>query len=125
MALAERLARVQLAAIHQPGRLLAARAGAGGTVLLLMAATLAGTQGWGCWLLAAIIPAAMTALIRERRVLRRRGEPAPVWLASLDGLIWAFAPAALVGSWLGGIALMAAYAVGSFAYVQHRVIGED
>ncbi|TVV73105.1 hypothetical protein [Sphingomonas solaris] len=121
-AIATRLADIRLATIARAGALTAARALGATLALLLLAADLATTAGWGCTLLAAIVPAAMLALRREAAILARFDPvPPPIWLASLDGLVWAFLPAAIAGSWLGGIALVASYAAGSFAFVQHRL----
>ena len=119
-AAAGRLAAVRLTASHRPARLHAIRAAAAAGALLLLGADLSAARGWGCWLLGFVALGAMAALTRERRIW---GEgDAPLWLASLDGMIWLFAIGALSGSWLGAIALVTAYATGSFAFVQDRIL---
>ncbi|MET0269350.1 MAG: hypothetical protein ABW173_02875 [Sphingomonas sp.] len=122
-AIAARLAAVRLAAIGRARAIAIVRAGGAALVLALLGADLAQSAGWGCLLLALLVPLAMAALLRERTVLGLVDEArAPPWLASLDGMIWAFLPVAIIGEWLGGIALLAGYAAVSFAYVQHRVL---
>lgn len=123
-ALAARLAAVRLGGIPG-GRLFAhGRAGGAALALALLGADLAEAGGgWGCLLLALLTPPLMLALGREALILDRLGgPPPPPWLASLDGLIWAFLPAAMLGAWLGGVAMAAGYAAASFAFVQHRAV---
>lgn len=121
-ALAERLAGARLAPLRWAQAFLAARAGVSLLALLALANGLASEAGWGVWLIALAIPLTMAALWNERRILRQLpGDPAPLWIASLDGLIWALLPFALIGGWLLGMVALAAYAMLSFATVQRAV----
>ncbi|WP_231639396.1 hypothetical protein [Sphingomonas profundi] len=122
-ALAVRLAEIRLVA-YDVRRLHVVRSIGAAVALLLLGGDLAATQGWGCWLLACAVPLGMAALSRERRILALVDErPAPLWLASLDGLIWIALPVAVAGPWLAMVAVVAAYALASFAVVQQRVAG--
>ncbi len=122
LAIAGRLAAVRLAPVRR-GRLLArARTGAAGLALSLLGADLAQTGGWGWLFLAMLVLPLMAALAREGDNLARLEGVSPPWIASPDGLIWAFLPAAILGYWEGGVALAASYAAASFALVQHRVM---
>lgn len=121
-ALAERLAGARLAPLRWAQAFLVARAGMSLLALLALASGVARAAGWGVWLIALAIPLAMAALINEQRVLKcLPGGPAPLWIASLDGLIWAMLPFALTGEWLTGMAALAIYAMLSFAVVQREV----
>lgn len=123
-ALAERLAGARLSPLQWAQAFLIARAGAAFTALLALTQGLVLEVGWGAWLVAGLVPLAMLALIGEQRVLKRLpGAMAPLWIASLDGLIWAMLPFALIGEWLAGLVALALYAMVSFAFVQREVAG--
>jgi type VI protein secretion system component VasK len=71
---------------------------------------------------AAIIVGGSVALEMERRIKARlTAHGGPLWLASVDGLIWAVAPFMLLGAMEAGLLALALYATGSFAYVQWRL----
>jgi len=118
-AVAHRLGAVKLAAIRR-GRLYdRLRAAAATGVLLAFAGLLAEQGGWGWWMVSAMTIAAMLALRNERAMLARTGgSSGPVWLASVDSLIWGFLPFAVIGEWRTGLAALALYALASFAFVQ-------
>lgn len=121
-AVAVRLAAVRLAAIRRQRLFEAIRTVGAVMALLLFVEPLAAQQGWGWWSIAALVIAAMAALSVERRIaVRLTGKIEPLWLASLDGLIWGFVPLALAGYWQAGVAVLAGYAILSFAFVQRRV----
>jgi len=123
-ALAERLAGARLSPLRWAHAFLVARAAAAFTALLALVESLALEMGWGVWLIAGLILLPMLALIGEQRILRRLpGGLAPLWIASLDGLIWAMLPFALTGKWLAGLVALALYAMASFAAVQREVAG--
>ena len=44
----------------------------------------------------------------------------PIWLASVDTLIWLMLPFAMIGHWDWGLAAITAYAAGSFGWVEGR-----
>jgi hypothetical protein len=120
-AVAGRLAAVRLASIRRQ-RLLEVIRTVGATVtLFLFIEPLAARQGWGWWSIAALLVAAMSALAVERRIAARlTGLAEPMWLISLDGMIWGFMPFALAGYWPAGIVALTGYAILSFAFVQRR-----
>jgi len=90
-------------------------AGAGLGVVGL-ARLLARTSGqWGWWLTGGLLIAAMLGLWAERRLSPVRP---PIWLASVDTAIWTMLPFAAFGHWDWGFAAVAAYAAGSFAWVE-------
>lgn len=70
---------------------------------------------WGWWVVGGLLVAAMLGLWAERRLSPNRP---PIWLASVDTLIWAMLPFAAFGHWDWGLAAVAAYAAGSFAWVE-------
>ena len=59
----------------------------------------------------------MLGLWAERRLSVRKP---PIWLVSVDTLIWAMLPFAASGHWDWGLAAATAYAAGSFAWVEWR-----
>jgi len=121
-AIAARLAIVRITHIHNRRLFDRLRGAAAGGALLAFAESIAADGGWGWWLIAGFVIAAMLATELEQamvnKVTRHRG---PIWLASLDGLIWGFLPFALLGEWKAGIAALAAYAALSFAYAQRTL----
>ena len=92
-------------------RLVGAGLGVAGLSRLL--ATASGQWGW--WLTGGLLVAAMLGLSAERRLSPARP---PIWLASVDTLIWAMLPFAAFGHWDWGLGAVAAYAAASFAWVE-------
>ena len=122
-AIAARLAAVRLSTIRRRAFFDAARAIAAAGALLALADDLAGQGGWGWWLVAGIMIAAMGALKGEQSLaMRLTGQAPSLWMASLDGLIWGFLPFAIVGDWQAGMAALAGYAALSFAFAQRRLL---
>lgn len=122
-AIAARLAAVRLSVIRRTGLFDAIRAVAAGGALLALAGSFAAPDRWGWWLVAGVTIAAMAALMGQKRLAARiAGQAAPIWAASLDGLVWGFLPFALWGDWRAGMWALAAYALLSFAYVQGRLL---
>jgi hypothetical protein len=70
---------------------------------------------WGWWLTCGILVAAVVGLWAERRLSSTRP---PIWLASVDTLIWAMLPFAALGHWDWGFSAITAYAAASFAWVE-------
>jgi hypothetical protein len=91
-------------------RICGAAVGAVGLARMLAAAT----GQWGWWLTGAVAIAAMLALWAERR---SSVVTPPLWLASVDTLVWAMLPFAAFGRWDWGLAATACYAAGSFAWM--------
>lgn len=121
-AVAGRLAAVRLASIRRQRLFETIRMIGAVMALLLFIEPLVAQQGWGWWSIAGLLIAAMTALAIERRIASGlTGMAEPLWLASLDGLIWGFVPFALAGYWPAGVVALAAYAILSFAFIQRRV----
>jgi hypothetical protein len=121
-AIAQRLAAMRLGLIRHQRLIETVRALAAGAALFAGAGFLAEAGGWGWWLVAAIIVGVTVALEMERRIKARlTGHGGPLWLASVDGLIWAVAPFMLLGAMEAGLLALALYATGSFAYVQWRL----
>lgn len=92
-----------------------ARHGAALTVLILLCRLLAGEGGWGWWMVAGLVPAALAGLSAlDPIVAAIRPMPPPRWLASADALLWLAPLLAVVGGWRWMLAALAAYAAGSF-----------
>lgn len=122
VAVAGRLAAVRLASIRRQGLFEGIRTIGAVMALLLFVEPLAAEQGWGWWCVVGLAIAVMAALAIERRIAAGLTFLAePIWLASLDGMIWGFLPFALAGHWPAGVAALAGYAIMSFAFVQRRV----
>jgi hypothetical protein len=120
-AVAVRLAAVRLALIRRQRLFETVRTIGAVIALLLFVEPLAAQQGWGWWIIAGLQLALMAALSVERRIAARlTGMAEPLWLASLDGMIWGFVPFALFGYWQAGLAALTGYAILSFAFVQWR-----
>jgi hypothetical protein len=120
-AVAGRLAAVRLAAIRRQRLFEGTRTVGAVMALLLFVEPLVAERGWGWWCIAGLAIAGMAALMIERRIaagLTLMAEP--IWLASLDGLIWGFLPFAVAGHWPAGVAALAGYAILSFIFVQRR-----
>ena len=76
---------------------------------------LASDGGWGWWMVAALIPAALAGLAALDPVVSAlRAQPAPRWLASADALAWTSPLLAVLGGWRWMVAALAAYATASF-----------
>lgn len=121
-AIAERLAAVRLSAVRRRKLFDTARALAAAGTLLAFSRSLAGQVGWGWWVLAWATIAAMLALkVEQGMAARVTGRAGPIWLASLDGMIWGFLPFALAGHWQAGIVALTGYAGLSFAFIQRRL----
>lgn len=120
-AVAARLAAVRLASIRRERLFETVRTIGAVMALLLFVELLADQQGWGWWIIAALLITVMVAFALERRIAARlTGMTEPLWLASLDGMIWGFAPFALAGYWPAGVAVLTGYAILSFIFVQRR-----
>lgn len=74
-----------------------------------------GSGQWGWWLTGGVLVAAMLGLSAERRLSPAKP---PIWLASVDTLIWAMLPFAAFGHWDWGMGAVTAYAAASFAWVE-------
>ncbi|MFC0307839.1 hypothetical protein ACFFIH_26150, partial [Rhizorhabdus histidinilytica] len=71
--------------------------------------------GWGWWLVAALLPAALAGTgALETMVAAIRPSPSPRWLASADALVWLAPAVAVLGGWRWMLAALTAYAVLSF-----------
>jgi hypothetical protein len=81
---------------------------------------LAPAFGWGMVLLAFTTLAFLLALGIETE---RRPEREKLFLAERKGMIWLMLPFALFGAWNVGLALLFAYAAGSFFWAQHQAHG--
>ena len=88
-----------------------ARQAGGLAVLLLLARMLDSEGGWGWWLVAGLLPAALLALdALEPIIAAIRPLPRPRWHASADALLWIAPPLALLGGWRWMLAGLTAYA---------------
>jgi len=74
-----------------------------------------GSGQWGWWLTGGVLVAAMLGLSAERRLSPAKP---PIWLASVDTLIWAMLPFAAFGHWDWGMGAVTGYAAASFAWVE-------
>jgi hypothetical protein len=90
----------------------------GVAALMALAITRAEDDGWGCVLLAGTTIAFLAALQFEMRGARVDGRGL---LAERTGMIWLYFPFALLGLWTAGLGALAAYAAGSFFWVQRQV----
>jgi hypothetical protein len=70
---------------------------------------------WGWWLTGGLLIASMIGLTAQRRLSAAKP---PIWLASVDTLIWAMLPFAIAGHWDWGLAATTAYSAGSFAWTE-------
>ena len=92
-----------------------ARHGAALAVLILLTRLLVAEGGWGWWLVAALVPAALAGLGGLDPIIRAiRPMALPRWLASADALVWSAPLLAVVGGWRWMLAALAAYAALSF-----------
>ena len=89
-----------------------------GAALLGLGYRLAAEQGWGTIVLALAALLFLLALGLETEDRRIKGE---AFLAEPKGMIWLMLPFAAFGLWQAGLAVLFAYAAGSFFWAQHRV----
>jgi hypothetical protein len=87
--------------------------GLGAAGLSRLLATVSGQWGW--WLTGALLVAAMLGLSAERRL--NPAKP-PIWLASVDTLIWAMLPFAAFSHWDWGLGAVTFYAVASLVWIE-------
>ena len=84
-------------------------------MLILLTRLLVAEGGWGWWLVAALVPAALAGLGGLDPIIRAiRPMALPRWLASADALVWSAPLLAVVGGWRWMLAALAAYAALSF-----------
>jgi hypothetical protein len=122
LAVAHRLAATRLAEVRRASLFGRLRDAAAAAALLALGYDLQATAGWGAMAVSVATIAAAAALAVERRTLTALRAPSPpIWLASVDGLIWAALPFAAAGQWLAGAVGASLYAAGSFFIVQRRV----
>jgi hypothetical protein len=92
-----------------------ARYAAAFAALLLLARLLSADGGWGWWLVAVIVPAALLGLAGLEPIVAAVGpRAAPRWQASADALVWIAPLLAVLGGWRWMLAALALYAVGCF-----------
>lgn len=91
-----------------------ARYAAALAALVLLARVLAGEGGWGWWLVAALVPAALLGLAALDPIMAAIRPLPSRALASGDALVWLAPLAAVLGGWRWMLAGVAAYAVVSF-----------
>jgi hypothetical protein len=87
--------------------------GLGAAGLSRLLATASGQWGW--WLTGGLLVAAMLGLAAERRLSPARP---PIWLASVDTLIWVMLPFAAFGHWDWGLGAVTLYAAASFVWIE-------
>ena len=87
--------------------------GLGAAGLSRLLATASGQWGW--WLTGGLLIAAMLGLAAERRLSPAKP---PIWLASVDTLIWAMLPFAAFGHWDWGLGAVTLYAAASFVWIE-------
>lgn len=122
LAVAHRLAATRLAEVRRASLFRRLRDGAAAAALLALGYDLQATFGWGATAVSVATITAVAALAAERRTLLALRAPSPpIWLANVDGLIWAALPFALAGQWLAGTVGASLYTAGSFFIVQRQV----
>lgn len=115
---AERLATLRMQPAGPRGWAAVLLPALGGIALLALGYALAETRGWGCVALAGAALAFMVALQVELE--GERGIDRTL-LAERKGLTWLLLPFALGGAWVTGLVALAAYAAGSFFWVQRLI----
>ncbi|MET0373700.1 MAG: hypothetical protein ABW128_05515 [Rhizorhabdus sp.] len=112
---ARRMARIWSATVT-PFRLTdLARNAALLATLVLLGRVLAAEGGWGWWMVAALVPAALLGVAALAPIVAAvRAPPAPRWLASPDALVWTAPLLAVLGGWRWMAAALAGYAMLSF-----------
>ena len=93
-----------------------------GAALGALGYALSKTAGWGALTLPAATIAFLHALRREQGDREVEGK---TFLAERKGMTWAMVPFAVGGSWVAGLGALAAYAAGSFFWVQHKVHAKE
>jgi hypothetical protein len=88
-----------------------------GGALAGLSYALAPVHGWGVVLLAFTTLAFLVALGIEKEGRTVRGD---LWLAEPKGMIWLMLPFAGFAAWNVGLAVLFAYAAGSFFWAQHQ-----
>ncbi len=112
---AQRMARIWGGSAEANRLVTLARHAAAFAVLVLLARLLVDEGGWGWWLVAALLPAALAgAAALEVIVAAIRPTPTPRWSASADALVWVAPALAVVGGWRWMLAALTAYAGLSF-----------
>jgi hypothetical protein len=120
---AARLGRIRQRSRLQERLFGLARLCGAGLATIGLARLLAESSGqWGWWLTGGLLGGAMLGLWTERRLSATKP---PIWLASVDTLIWAMLPFAAFGHWDWGLAAATAYAVGSFVWVEWRKMQDN
>jgi hypothetical protein len=87
----------------------------GAAALLALGTALGETRGWGCIVLAASTIGFMIALRQE---LEGENGLERTFLAERKAMTWLLLPFAIGGLWVAGLSVLAAYAAGSFFWVQ-------
>lgn len=112
---AQRMARIWGGSGEATRLVALARHAAAFAVLVLLARLLVDEGGWGWWLVAALLPAALVGVAAlEVIVAAIRPTPTPRWSASADALVWVAPALAVVGGWRWMLAALTAYAGLSF-----------
>lgn len=120
---AARLARVSQRSLSRQRLFGFGRLGGALLGLVGLSQTLAAASGqWGWWLTGAVTLSSMAGLWVERKA---GSDPMPIWLASVDTLIWMMLPFALSGHWNWGFGALAVYSFASFAWAQTRKLKDD
>lgn len=88
-----------------------------GAALVALASVLAVTHGWGMILLAFVTLAFLFAASVETERFKPRGA---ALLAERMGMTWLMLPLAIFGAWHAGLAVLFAYAAGTFFWVQRE-----
>lgn len=112
---ARRMARIWNGAAEPAVLVDLARHGAALAVLILLGRVLATEDGWGWWMVTALVPASLAGLSAlDPIVAAIRPLAPPRWLASADALVWVAPFMAVLGGWRSMAAALAAYAMLSF-----------
>ena len=93
-----------------------------GGALAGLSYALAPVSGWGMILLAFTTLAFLVALGFEKEGRKLRGA---LFLAEPRGMAWLMLPFAIFGAWQAGMAVLFAYAAGSFFWAQHQAHAAD
>jgi hypothetical protein len=115
--IAVRLARLRLHRLARHGWWRIVTPVLAGGALVALGHSLAEDHGWGMILLAAMTVAFLIALQHE---LQGRRVPGDALLANLPSLAVLLVPFALAGLWGTGLAMLFAYAAGSFFWAQYH-----
>jgi hypothetical protein len=115
---AERLATLRMQPVAARGWAAMLLPALGGAALLSLGYALVETRGWGTVAIAAAGLAFMIALRLELEGERRIDR---TFLAERKGMTWLLLPFAVGGAWITGLSALAAYAAGSFFWVQRLI----